>query len=431
MKRTRQLLFFALYWTLYSNLLYRYTLLSEFRTFLSLVPDAIVVYLLFNHRNIISSWVRRRLLTTTLCLCYMGVFIMGAFNALLNQVSPMTVIWGLRLTVCFPICFFLVVNFCDYSDIDRFKRVMYTSFFVSVFFCVIQFLTGKEGDFLGGTFAGNGGLAMHSVLIAIITANDLFNHNINNRKFIIVLVCMFFIAIIGEIKYMYYAIPLSSLFVFLLSKKISVNNLLILGIASISLLPITQKVMSLYYDEEYIEDTFDAEKMDEYSTSAYAYQKGGFNRGTALELATTVILKDPVHVLFGYGLGSGSASTSFNGVLYEKYKYTTYHFFSTSYILVELGWVGLLTFALCLVLLILRYLRYYRKYSKNSYLKFWMVCGIVSAIMTFINAYYNQMPYIDYYMYYFLWGICFVAIKNEVFGSEQYRIIRKKKKIIR
>lgn len=406
----------VIYWVLYSNLLYRYTLLSEFGSYLQLVPDAIILYLTFNHRRKFKGWYRKHLVGTPLYLIFVVLFVGGAYNALLNKVSPMTVVWGLRMVACSPLLFLLVVNFCDYSDIKRFKTLFYNAFNICLVFCFVQFLNGQTQDYMGGIFSGNGELAVFSVVIAVMSATDYFNKQISQRRMLFVIVGLFVIAVLAEIRFLYFITPLCFLFPFLLSKRISVFTIAICVIAIMLFIPVSQKVMSLYYDEEYAERTFNRDEMEEYNNKSYGFKKGGFNRGTALELTTSVILKDTPHILFGYGIGSGTASESFSGILYDSYKHTTYHFFSTSYILVELGWVGFVAFVVCVFLLLFRYYRFYFRYRKNLNVKIWSICGIVSALATFFIAYYNQTPYVRYYMVYMLWGIGFVAIKYEVFG---------------
>ena len=91
--------------------------------------------------------------------------------------------------------------------------------------------------------------------------------------------------------------------------------------------------------------TFDMEFIQEETSHAYTLSEEAadfsFNRSTCVEMASTLILNDPIHLLFGYGVGSGNTSEKFGTWISATYsKITSYNWFTSSWLLIEYGWVG-------------------------------------------------------------------------------------------
>ena len=75
-------------------------------------------------------------------------------------------------------------------------------------------------------------------------------------------------------------------------------------------------MLSFYYDENYIESTFDSEEVNKYLENDYALQSGktqllSFNRNTCIERSSTILFQDPKAFLIGNGIGSLTQSQLF------------------------------------------------------------------------------------------------------------------------
>ena len=220
---------------------------------------------------------------------------------------------------------------------------------------------------------------------------------------------MFIFAILGEIKLLYFIIPICFYGMYVLINKFSIYHVVILFFIYWGFVPIMEKAMSLYYDKEYVNQVFTKEYIEDQTTNNYGFADGGFNRSTALSLTSTVILKTPLKLCIGNGIGSGSASNIFGGSIYHAYQYTTYNYFATSYILVETGWIGFILFCLIFLILLYRFYYYYKHYD-DIVIKYWASCGIMGAFITYPLMWYSNCPYYDYYLFYILWALCFLSI---------------------
>ena len=97
----------------------------------------------------------------------------------------------------------------------------------------------------------------------------------------------------------------------------------------------------------------------------------------------------------------------------SKYRHTGYFYFTSSFVLIETGWIGYILFISIYLFIMLRFLYYYIK-SKNNQEKYWAAIGTMMGIMTFMFIWYNSAPYVDYYLPFMLWGFCFLGIlKNK------------------
>ena len=209
---------------------------------------------------------------------------------------------------------------------------------------------------------------------------------------------------------MYFLFPLVLYGGYVLFRKFDLRHVFVLVLAFFLLIPSMQFFMEKMYGREYAEQVFDADYIEEETTHAYSGTEGGMNRSTAINITNKEILTDRFHFLFGYGLGSGTISDSFKSSVFDRYKYTYYWNFSTSYSLIELGWVGTIIFMMCYIVMLFRFFKIYVK-TDDKEIKYWTGIGVIAIASTFIYYWYNDNPYYKYLPMFFLFGICLVAIE--------------------
>ncbi|GAA6338291.1 hypothetical protein I080019B2_30380 [Bacteroides stercoris] len=177
-------------------------------------------------------------------------------------------------------------------------------------------------------------------------------------------------------------------------------------------------ILLLMYNEQYVNKVFNIEAIEKETKGSYNLSENAanisFNRSTCVEKATLIILKDEIHKLGGYGIGSANTSNKFKTWISQQYSSTTsYNWFTSSWLLIEYGWIGYSIWILILISLIGRYAHFYVKAS-DRIVKSWSALGFISALFTFIIAWYNNMPYYNAYFIYFFWAICFIAIRERL-----------------
>ena len=119
-----------------------------------------------------------------------------------------------------------------------------------------------------------------------------------------------------------------------------------------------------------------------------------------------------MHIITGFGIGSGNTSEKFETNISQTYsKITSYNWFTPSWLLVEYGWIGFILWILALLFLAKKYLSFYKQ-STDKETKYWSSLGFLLSLFTFIIAWYNNIPYFNAYLIYLFWAICFVGINN-------------------
>lgn len=409
MRNRKKIIFFILYWLIYIGLVQRYLFKHEL---LTLVPDILVFYVSYlTYKNKKKKSLLKYYLGNILPIFIKILFFASIIGAVVNLTNPITYIWGLRIIVRYLLLIWIIYQNFELSDVEKYKKIIYKAFEINVLFCLFQIFQGEWADLIGGTFIGNGGVMLLALITLLLASGDFLYKQMKIWKFYAYLVGMLLIAILAEIKMMYFLFPLIFYGGYVLHKNFSMNHIFILILAFFFLIPVMQFAMSFYYNEQYIEHVFDIDYIEEETSHAYGFHEGGFNRATAIALANETMLTDTEKKMFGYGLGSGSISSLFATSLYSHYHFTTYWNFSTSYCLVEMGWIGFTLYALCFLCLMFRFGKIYNK-TKDPFIRYWAAIGLLSVCATFILCWYNDNPYFKYLPMYFLWGICFVAIKE-------------------
>jgi len=405
MNNTKRLIYFTIYWICLSSLINRYIWNNPIIT---LLPDILVI-VLFLHKPIniknISQLIGRNITATLIIL-----FTIGTLSAIIN-ITPITCfLWGFRMLVRYPLLFYIIYQHFNIRDVFILKKNLYQSFWINAFFIVLQFFQGTTGDTMGGIWSGNGILAVYILISIIIYGKDYFLKEISLLNFLCRIIFFFICAAWGEIKMLYFIIPITIYITYCFYKKFNLTHILIIIIGYFTLMPLIQWGLSFYYNQDYIE-TLNMESLNEYNNGDYGFSGYSYNRGTCIKLATAQFLKDPFHLLFGHGIGSATVSTIFPSEIGSKYgSVTCYFFFTSSYALIELGWVGYVLYILFHLLLLYSFFKYYKQ-GNNIEIKNWAAAGCISTIITFIMIYYNSTPYIDYYPTYIFWSMCYIAIK--------------------
>ena len=408
MRQQKKLIYFVIYWLLFSGLISRYIWKHEIIAF---IPDLIVFYMAIKYPLTRSTSSLKPLLGSAIPKVISIFFGFSLIGTILNLNSPITYLWGVRMLLRYLLLFLAIYHTFNLNDIDKFKKIIYKSFYICMFFTVVQISMGLTGDAVSGIFTDNGSILMLTLLMTLISSADFFQKCLSTYRFLFILGCFLAIAIWCEIKVLYFIIPLTIYGIYVAISKFSVNHIIVLAIGVLGLVPTLTAIMSLYYDNDYIEKVFDPNAIEKETSSSYGFADGGFNRNTCIKMTNNRIFQDTFLRYIGYGLGSANGSSIFKTWIFDRYQYTTYNYFTSSYILIEVGWIGFILLALAHILLLHRFYLFY-KLSKDKNIKYWSGLGMLSVALTFILAWYNNTPYYNFYLFYAFWAICIVAIKN-------------------
>ena len=344
-------------------------------------------------------------------------FLIGILGDIVNTVPIKTSIWGIKNFLRFFLLIYSIIGRYKFLDSYIFKKLVTKLFYLNLLATTFDYYAGRTGDSMGGIFLGNGDLAIFLIVSLFLFTSDYFAGR--KKKLLVVgaYVSSFLIAMLAEIKFLYLIIPMCLYLSYVLIKKMTIMNISVFILSCLFIVPTLKYALSFYYNEAYIEAIFYEEERDEYlSNSGYnlGMADNGFNRNTSIENVQMLFFRDNLKTsLVGYGLGSASNSKTFGTWIADKYRYTGYFFFTSSFVLIETGWIGYILFISIYLFIMLRFLYYYIK-SKNNQEKYWAAIGTMMGVMTCMFIWYNSAPYVDYYLPFMLWGFCFLGIlKNK------------------
>lgn len=408
MKKEKKILYLAIYWILYGAVILKYFWSNQL---VVLVPDILVVFL-----TLFAKKPKRPPLSSLIgkAIPYLlALFLaLGVVSAIVNLMPLTSTFWGVRMFLRYSLILYLVYSYFSIKDIGKFKKILYVSIPINFLFCVFQFSSGMTGDYMGGIMAANGDLAIYLLVCLLFASIDFFKKKIKVLYFLLFIATAFVEAMWAEIKILYFLLPMSLYIIYILTKRFSFGHIVTFVCAAFFVLPTLKYVLSFYYNDQYIHDTFDIESIKTYTTeNSYGYTDDSFNRNTSIAMSHVYYLHDQYHIAFGYGIGSGNYSNFFRTWIGDTATKTLYFYFTPSYVLIEMGWIGFIIFVLGHLLLAYHFAKIYLK-TNDRLIKQWGTLGLTLTLITFVFMWYNALPYASWYLPYVAWGICFVAIRD-------------------
>lgn len=411
MVKTKKYIYWAIYAILYCSVIQRYIWANQF---CQILPDIIIFSIFFFKKGLIirntpkiniilGKWVPRTLIL---------FFAVGIISDIVNLVNPIAVIWGARMLLRYILLFLLVYKNFEAKDLIKLQKIINISFYINSILILYQFTVGVTGDSMGGIWNGNGELSIYIILMTIYFSATYYKKGMPLKSFLFRILFFYITAIWAEIKMLYFFLPICIYGVYILLKSFSIKHIIILIIAWFLAIHLLTQVLSLYYNEEYVSQTLNLEDLQAYNTNNYGFTEESLNRGTIFK-KSTLFLDSPVYIAIGHGLGSGNMSSYFSTDLAEQYGKTCYSFFTMSYLLMEVGYTGLILYLAIYFLILYNFFSIYRK-TKDQIIKFWATMGVLATAATFLMIYYNSVPLNNYYFGYLFAAICSIGIKERL-----------------
>lgn len=409
MKREKRLIYLIIYYLLYYGVVQQFFWNSQF---LDIIPDILVLYLTYYAWPKTAKVHYRKIISSSAMFVFCAFLTVGVVSAMIEYSSFLSCLWGTRIYVRYAFLFFSMYNCLEYKDVVRIKKIFIKALNINLLFCVFEFFVlGVSGDPYSGTiFGGNGCLVFFLTPALYFFLSDYFiAHRKIDWSYLSLYFCgLLFVAIVGEIKMMYFFIPLLVYFVFTITRSFNMRNLFFLVFVFVALLPIYRYAMSFNYDENYINNTFDAKSIQ---SEIKGKGFGTFNRNTVLENSAIYLADTSTHLYIGRGFGTSSSSKLFPTEFINKNKGLGFQFFTFSYVVAESGYVGIILVVLFHIILFYRFGRYYFKYHRDCVMKYWAGIGIISIPLQFLLAWYNNLPVYNAYFSVILWSLVVIAIK--------------------
>lgn len=334
-------------------------------------------------------------------LLFMFIFTLtGIFSAFINLESPIQLIWGIRQNCRYFVFYFACLTYLKKEDVDNLLKLFGILFWVSLPLCVyeaffVSYGAGDiVGDYVGGVFYGIQGVnAPLNVILIIYTAITVIKFFKGERKISFVLMTLsasIGMAAMAELKV--FIIEIILIFVFsMIRSGMSFKSifLTILGIFAFSYVAEIYVQINARGRSYYTVDYLSLAGMIENVTRAEGYDGvGDLNRFTAIPILFNKFLKGNFwSVLFGIGLGNADYSLGFTALqsdFYKQYSGLHYQWFSTAFIFIETGVIGLINYLLIFITALMQGIK---KMNKKS---FYSIFHFTMTLLIFLLILYNQ-----------------------------------------
>lgn len=280
-----------------------------------------------------------------LAILTIAFFFFALVSFLGNIQSPLYYLWGMRNNVRFFVFFFACIFFINPKSIPHYLDFFDIAFWINFPIVLFQyFVLGYNRDHLGGFFGVEKGCNGYmNIFLMIITAKSLLWYMSGKEPFRICLLkiaASLIISVYAELKVFFIELLIIIVFASAMT-KFSMRKLWITVIVSISVvlgvraIAVVFPIFSGWFQLENIWSTISDDKG--YTAS------GDMNRMTAIAISLNRFLPSLWDKLFGLGLGNCDyAAFSFlTTPFYQAYGSLNYVWFSSAFLLLETGLVGL------------------------------------------------------------------------------------------
>lgn len=297
---------------------------------------------------------------------WMLIFIcVGIAGSIINLESPIHILWGLRQNARFFLFFYSCITFLKKEDLNILLGIVRVVFWISLPLTILEAMFWVEvtsyevivGDLVGGIYfnIGNGvNAALNTILI--IHCTDVVLKYFNKEKKLIELIAVIgagiTMAAMAEMKIFFVQIVII-VFIAMILNKISLKTILLVVLGIIALIGAAILFVKInargrvYYTLDYISLSGFLQNISR--DSGYV-GTGDFNRfGAVPGVFNRIFSGDIAQSLFGVGLGNADYSQGFEflqGPYYKAYGDLHYQWFMTSFVFIETGIFGLLSYFL-------------------------------------------------------------------------------------
>lgn len=275
-------------------------------------------------------------------------FICSLCGIAFHYISGIYYLWGIRNSIRFFVFFFACICFLSSKSVDHYFVFFNKLYWINVPVVLYQYLVmGKEQDNLGGIFGvGRGCNGYTNIFLLIVITLSILRYMHFKEKLMICLakcVIAMLIAALSELKMFFFELLIVATAAMLLT-RFSFRKLLI-GITIAA--GIFIGVRLLIYIFPMYDDFFTKEGILKLITSKKGYTSSNdISRLTAIPVALNRFLSTNIDKLFGLGLGNCDFA-SFDFLItpfYRQYGNLNYVWFSSAFLVLETGLVGLILY---------------------------------------------------------------------------------------
>lgn len=351
-------------------------------------------------------------------LLMFAIIVFGGW--VLNSVSFLSALWGIRNYGRFFLFYILIINIWDIDDISKCENIFLKLFPFHISVIAYQyFIEGLKQDRLSGLFGkaagGNGGLMIYLSIVLCIIICQYEYKKISMRKFGVWTLLIFLNAALSELKFLF--ILAGILVAWYLLVVIRKGRGVIVALFFILSLYIGVEV--LYYVFPDFANYLSIDNILEVLSDQDVYASPTDIGRTAVFSKLTPIITDWAGkdaLFFGIGLGNGDYSDAIqilNSDFFTVYKDTHYTWLSLGYLFVETGYLGTIAYICFIIVLEVKAILSYQK--NHSYYN--LLGTFVPLACVALVAYNSSLRSNFAYM-------AFVALTWQTKANEYFRYVK-------
>ena len=348
-------------------------------------------------------------------LIYIGIFFLYTLLFyVINFQSPFYFLWGLRNNFRFYFAFILFCIFLYKDDIKMCFRFIDIVFYIDVAVALFQFFVlGYKWDFLGGIFGVETGCNAYSmVFFTIVIAKSILQYMNKEEKLWLCGIKCFLalvVAAMSELKFFFIVFMVVLIMATLLT-SFSWRKILIIAVAAMGVM-FAGSILTVIFGEN---STLSWDRIIQLVTAESYSSAEDLGRFTAIPTLANSIVVNPFEQLFGLGLGNCDTSSFAicNTPFYQTYSHLNYNWFSSAFLFLEVGYVGLFIYLFFFVMCFVFSWNQLRKdYDNKLYYQLAMIISVVCVLLTFYNS---SLRFEVAYMMYFVLALPIVCSKSEL-----------------
>lgn len=335
-----------------------------------------------------------------------------------NGYSPFLYFWGARNIFRFFIFFSACIYFLKKEDIDKIFSFLEVLFWINVGLALFQrWILHYIGDGSSGLYSlGNmsGGNGSINVLMCIVIALQISKYLTKEKNLVHILVYIIAACVVASsIELKIFFIEILVLIIFTVAAQGASEKGLVLAVVGLILLNYGTALLERIYPAW--EGIFNIQELILSSQTYGTEDKIG--RLSGMSYMMDNFLKNPMEKLFGIGFGNADYSSGFSiftSNFYQKYGDIGYVFFSSAWLILETGIIGVTFYLLTFGSTFWKSWKLRKERSKYVYF------SIFSSIIVFMQFFYNQMLRVETsgYLLQFCLAVIFVYRKEKKKGKE-------------
>lgn len=317
-----------------------------------------------------------------------------------NMQSLFYYLWGLRNNFRYYIAFLGFATMFEYEDADVLLKMLDKLFWVNAVITLFQFFVlGYSQDFLGGIFGVERGCNANSIIFfsIIIGRSILLFLNDKESIFVCMLKCAtsLVISAMAELK-VFFVLFMLILVISLTVTKFSWKKLLLLLVSAV-LVIVSSSILSTLFSNSSV--SFES-ILEQITASQYATEED-LGRFSAIPTISSSILTTIPKKLFGMGLGNcdTSAFALCNTPFFKAHSAMHYTWFSSAFLFLETGYIGLYTYMLFFVISFVFSVKCLKKGKTPLFGQLGIIASILCVVLTFYNSSLRmEVGYIIYFV---------------------------------